>query len=65
MRKRCNPNRHRKHIPYGTKGYCGFGGESFSMKYGVYITDIVDKGAFRRQIKELLRKLRIGENNDE
>lgn len=44
--------RHRKHIPYGSKGYCGYGGEFYSAKHnGFYITDIVDKKQERKKNK--------------
>lgn len=51
-RNRTNSFRHRKHIPYGSKGYCGCGGEFYSKKHGgLYITDIVDKNENERKIK--------------
>lgn len=44
--------RNRKHIPYGSKGYCGFGGEFYSYKHhGFYITDIVNKRQERKKNK--------------
>lgn len=64
-RKRCNPDRHRKHIPYGSQGYCGYGGESYSRKYGEFITDVVDKSSYRQKIKRLLRKIKIDYENNE
>ncbi|MBP5723272.1 MAG: hypothetical protein J6X18_06840 [Bacteroidales bacterium] len=57
-----NPNRKRKHIPYGSKGYCGYGGETYSKKYGVFITDVVDKKAFRQKIRRLLHRIRLEES---
>ena len=56
--KKKNPNRHRKHIPYGSKGYCGYGGEYYSAKYGVFIDDIIDKKSHRQKIKSTLRKIK-------
>lgn len=44
--------RHRKHIPYGSKGYCGLGGEFYSNnRGGFYITDVVDKRQERKKNK--------------
>lgn len=60
-RKRINPDRHRKHIPYGSKGYCGYGGESYSRKHGEFIDDVVDKRAFRQKIRIALHKFLKGE----
>lgn len=59
MRKRINPNRRRKHIPYGSKGYCGYGGECYSHKYGVFVTDVVDKSSERQRIRQLLHKIKM------
>lgn len=64
-RKRFNPNRHRKHVPYGSKGHCGYGGESYCRKYGEFIDDVVDKRAFRQKIRIALRKILKGEIKDE
>jgi hypothetical protein len=57
MRKRYNPNRNRKHIPYGSKGYCGYGGECYCKKYGLFIDDVVDKKSFRQKNRMMLRKI--------
>lgn len=58
-RKRLNPYRHRKHIPYGSQGYCGYGGEYYSAKYkGVFIDDIIDKKSYRQKTKSMLRKIK-------
>ena len=62
-RKRVNPDRHRKHVPYGSKGYCGYGGESYSRKYGLFIDDVVDKRAFRQKIRITLHKILEGETD--
>ena len=52
MKLHKNAFRRRKHIPYGSKGYCGYGGEFYSYKHrGFYITDIVDKRQERKKNK--------------
>ena len=59
--------RHRKHIPYGSKGYCGYGGEFYSKKHsGFYITDIVDKKRERKKnkMKEIMKDLENKNLND-
>ena len=59
-RKRINPNRRRKHIPYGSKGYCGFGGEYYLVKYKkCFIDDVIDKSSYRQKIRLLLRKIKL------
>ena len=62
--KQFNPNRHRKHVPYGSKGYCGYGGESYSRKYGLFLDDVVDKRAFRQKIRIALHKILIQGTNE-
>ena len=57
-RRRLNPNRYRKHIPYGSKGHCGYGGETYSRKYGEFITDVVDKSSYRQKIRQLLQRIK-------
>ena len=63
-RKRINPDRRRKHIPYGSKGYCGYGGESYSRKHGEFIDDVVDKRAYRQKIRMILHNFLKGNVND-
>ena len=58
MKQHKNLNRHRKHIPYGSKGYCGMGGEIYSKKYGYIVDDIVNKKSYRQKIKKLLKKIK-------
>ena len=46
MKRKGRPSqfRHRKHIPYGSQGYCGYGGEFYSYKYrGEFLSDIINK----------------------
>jgi hypothetical protein len=50
--------RHRRHIPYGSKGYCGYGGEIHS-KHGNWIDDVVDKRACRQMVRNMIRKICI------
>ncbi len=59
MKRHKNQNRHRKHIPYGSKGYCGIGGETYSHKYGYIVDDIVDKKGYRQKIRKLLKDIDI------
>jgi hypothetical protein len=58
-RKRINPFRHRRHIPYGSKGHCKYGGEYYLFKYKEeFISDIIDKKSYRQKIKYLLQKIK-------
>lgn len=59
MKKKWNPFRRRKHIPYGSKGHCGYGGETYSKRYGEFIVDVVDKKSYRQRIKQMLKKITI------
>ena len=62
MKRHKNPNRHRKHVPYGSKGYCGYGGEIYSKKYGLFVLDVVDKKSYRQKIKKLLKRIKDEED---
>lgn len=66
-RKEPSAFRHRKHVPYGSKGYCGYGGEFYSHKHGgFYITDVVDKKQERKKskINEIMKDLEKENLND-
>ena len=52
-------------MPYGSKGHCGYGGESYCKKYGWFIDDVVDKRAFRQKMRIALHKILKGEIKDE
>lgn len=53
MKRRHKPSafRRRKHIPYGSKGYCGYGGEFYSKTQGEIIIDIINKSKERKKNK--------------
>ena len=64
--KRPSAFRNRKHIPYGSKGYCGFGGEFYSSRHrGYYITDIVNKRQIREKnkMKEVIKDIELENEN--
>ena len=44
--------RHRKMIPYGSEGYCGFGGEFYIRKWGEILMDVVKKRKARKLAKK-------------
>lgn len=65
--KKPNAFRHRKHIPYGSKGYCGYGGELYSKKMGIVcIIDVVDKRQERKKNKmnQIMKDLENKNLND-
>lgn len=52
-----DPMRKRKHIPYGSKGMCGYGGEKYYRKYGEVATDVVNKSKERQLSKKFLKDM--------
>ena len=45
-------DRHRKMKAYGSKGYCGWGGEYYFKKWGEIMLDLVNKRKARREAKK-------------
>lgn len=53
--KQPHPYRSRKIKPYGLKGFCGYGGEIYTKKYGEICVDIINKKRQRRISKQEIR----------
>lgn len=58
-----NPFRKRKHSPYGSKGWCGYGGEIYSKNhynkdssFEEIVTDCINKSKARRAWKRDIQK---------
>lgn len=51
-----NIYRKRKIKPYGLKGWCGYGGETYFRKWGEVMTDIVNKKKIRRENKNIIKQ---------
>lgn len=48
--------RNRKIKPYGYKGWCGWGGESYFKRFGEIMLDLVDKKKIRKEARKLIYK---------